>query len=318
MKENDRQSVTYHEIDLDNSGQRIDNWLKRELKGVPTSLIYRLLRKGEIRVNKKRIKPEYKLQPEDIIRIAPIRIETKAENDFTVGDRLKRLVEGAILYEDSHLIILNKPSGLAVHGGSGLNYGAIEAMRQIRPELKQLELVHRLDRDTSGCLIIAKKRSALRALHQQLRDKKVDKRYWALVSGAWPKALKVVEKPLYKNVLASGERVVKVDAKLGKPSETRFKILRSFLQSTLVEAFPVTGRTHQIRVHAAASGYPIALDDKYGEAEFDKKMKTMGINRLFLHAASISFKHPKDGTTLRIEAPLEDSLQKALEKLANE
>ncbi|EWH09702.1 23S rRNA pseudouridylate synthase C [Catenovulum agarivorans DS-2] len=315
MSSNDRGSVSYFDIDLDNSGQRIDNWLKRELKGVPTSLIYRILRKGEVRVNKKRVKPEYKLQAGDVLRLPPIRLDAKKTNDFTVGDKLKALVENAILFEDKHLIVLNKPSGLAVHGGSGLNYGAIEALRQIRPELKQLELVHRLDRDTSGCLVIAKKRSVLRALHEQLRNKQVDKRYWALVSGAWPARLKVVEKPLFKNVLASGERMVRVDAKQGKPSETRFKIIQKYQGATLVEAFPVTGRTHQIRVHAAASGFPIALDDKYGEAEFDKRMKPLGINRLFLHAASISFIHPKEQSTLRIEAPLDNNLLQALERL---
>ncbi|WP_440903995.1 23S rRNA pseudouridine(955/2504/2580) synthase RluC [Catenovulum sp. SX2] len=318
MSSNDRGSVSYFDIDTDNSGQRIDNWLKRELKGVPTSLIYRILRKGEVRVNKKRVKPEYKLQAGDVLRLPPIRVEEKKDNEVMVGDKLKNLVERSILFEDKYLIVLNKPSGLAVHGGSGLNYGAIEAMRQIRPELKQLELVHRLDRDTSGCLVFAKKRSVLRALHEQLRTKQVDKRYWALVSGAWPAKLRVVEKPLFKNTLASGERVVRVDAKQGKPSETRFRVLNKYKGATLVEAFPVTGRTHQIRVHAAASGYPIALDDKYGEAEFDKKMKAVGINRLFLHAASISFIHPKEQTTIRVEAPLEANLAQALERLPSE
>ncbi|WP_016956836.1 23S rRNA pseudouridine(955/2504/2580) synthase RluC [Catenovulum agarivorans] len=318
MSSNDRGSVSYFDIDTDNSGQRIDNWLKRELKGVPTSLIYRILRKGEVRVNKKRVKPEYKLQAGDVLRLPPIRVEEKKDNEVMVGDKLKNLVERSIIFEDKYLIVLNKPSGLAVHGGSGLNYGAIEAMRQIRPELKQLELVHRLDRDTSGCLVFAKKRSVLRALHEQLRTKQVDKRYWALVSGAWPAKLRVVEKPLFKNTLASGERVVRVDAKQGKPSETRFRVLNKYKGATLVEAFPVTGRTHQIRVHAAASGYPIALDDKYGEAEFDKKMKAVGINRLFLHAASISFIHPKEQTTIRVEAPLEANLAQALERLPSE
>mgnify|MGYP000194558487 CR=1 FL=1 len=318
MSSNDRGSVSYFDIDTDNSGQRIDNWLKRELKGVPTSLIYRILRKGEVRVNKKRVKPEYKLQAGDVLRLPPIRVEEKKDNEVMVGDKLKNLVERSILFEDKYLIVLNKPSGLAVHGGSGLNFGAIEAMRQIRPELKQLELVHRLDRDTSGCLVFAKKRSVLRALHEQLRTKQVDKRYWALVSGAWPAKLRVVEKPLFKNTLASGERVVRVDAKQGKPSETRFRVLNKYKGATLVEAFPVTGRTHQIRVHAAASGYPIALDDKYGAAEFDKKMKAVGINRLFLHAASISFIHPKEQTTIRVEAPLEANLAQALERLPSE
>ncbi|WP_017444722.1 23S rRNA pseudouridine(955/2504/2580) synthase RluC [Gayadomonas joobiniege] len=317
MNKDDLKSVSYFEVDQDNSGQRIDNWLKRELKGVPTTLIYRILRKGEVRVNKKRVKPVYKLQEGDVLRIPPIRLEAKPDQPIKISDNLVERIKSSILYEDSHLLVINKPSGLAVHGGSGLNFGAIEAIRQLYPHLKQLELVHRLDRDTSGCLVISKKRSALRALHQQLRDKQVDKRYWALVSGVWPDALKKVQKPLHKNTLSSGERVVRVDAELGKASETRFRVLNKFDRASLVEAFPVTGRTHQIRVHAAASGFPIALDDKYGEAEFDKRMKTYGIKRLFLHAASISFLHPKEKTTIRIEAPLEKSLQLALEQLQN-
>ncbi|KMT64764.1 23S rRNA pseudouridine(955/2504/2580) synthase RluC [Catenovulum maritimum] len=315
MNKNDLGSVSFFDIDEDNSGQRIDNWLKRELKQVPTSYIYRILRKGEVRVNKKRIKPEYKLQAGDVLRLPPIRIDEDKSKTFTVGDKIKKLVEESIIFEDKALIVLNKPSGLAVHGGSGLNFGAIEALRILRPELKQLELVHRLDRDTSGCLLIAKKRSVLRNLHEQLRTKKVDKRYWALVSGAWPSKLKVVEKPLYKNSLESGERVVRVDAKLGKPSETRFKILRKLKGATLVEAFPVTGRTHQIRVHAQASGYPIALDDKYGDADFDIKMKAVGVNRLFLHAASITFIHPQTEQKLRLEAPIAPHLKQAIEAL---
>lgn len=317
MNKDDLRSVSFFDIDEDNSGQRIDNWLKRELKQVPTSYIYRILRKGEVRVNKKRIKPEYKLQTGDLLRLPPIKLDAEKPQTFTVGDKIKNLVESSIIFEDKALIVLNKPSGLAVHGGSGLNFGVIEALRILRPELKQLELVHRLDRDTSGCLLIAKKRSVLRNLHEQLRNKTVDKRYWALVNGAWPSSLKVVQKPLYKNSLESGERVVRVDSKLGKASETRFKILRKLDRATLVEAFPVTGRTHQIRVHATASGYPIALDNKYGDDEFDLRMKKVGINRLFLHAAAISFTHPQTEERVRIEAPIDPKLKKAIEKLVN-
>ncbi|MCU4674786.1 23S rRNA pseudouridine(955/2504/2580) synthase RluC [Catenovulum sp. 2E275] len=318
MKENDHRSVSFLDIDEDNSGQRIDNWLKRELKGVPTSLIYRILRKGEVRVNKKRIKPEYKLQAGDVLRIPPIHLDQKKEAEFTVGDRLQKVIEESILFEDEVMLVINKPSGIAVHGGSGLQFGVIETLRQIRPNIKQLELVHRLDKETSGCLMIAKKRSALRNLHQQLREKVVDKRYWALVSGAWPSKLKRVELPLFKNENAANGRNVKVDQVNGKPSQTRFKVLRRFSEATLVEAFPVTGRTHQIRVHATESGHPIALDDRYGESEFDKKMKRMGVNRLFLHAATLTFIHPRSEEKVRIEAPLEQSLKDALDNLATE
>ncbi len=318
MNTNDHRSVSLLDIDEDNSGQRIDNWLKRELKGVPTSLIYRILRKGEVRVNKKRVKPEYKLKAGDLLRIPPIRVDKKKEAEFVVGDRLQKVIEDSILYEDEVMLVINKPSGIAVHGGSGLQFGVIETLRQIRPQIKQLELVHRLDKETSGCLMIAKKRSALRNLHQQLRDKIVDKRYWALVSGAWPSKLKRVELPLLKNEAAGNGRNVRVDEVNGKPSQTRFKVLRRFNEATLVEAFPVTGRTHQIRVHATQSGHPIAIDDRYGDSEFDKKMKKVGVNRLFLHAATLTFVHPRKEEKIKIEAPLEQNLQEALDKLANE
>lgn len=318
MKTNDHRSVSFLDIDEDNSGQRIDNWLKRELKGVPTSLIYRILRKGEVRVNKKRVKPEYKLQAGDLLRLPPIRVDEKKEANFVAGDRLQKVIEDSILFEDEVMIVINKPSGIAVHGGSGLNFGVIETLRKIRPNVHQLELVHRLDKDTSGCLMIAKKRSALRNLHEQLRTKVVDKRYWALVSGEWSAKLKRVELPLFKNETAANGRNVKVDQQRGKASQTRFKVLKRFNQATLVEAFPVTGRTHQIRVHATESGHPIALDDRYGDSEFDKKMKKAGVNRLFLHAASLTFVHPRREEKIKIEAPLESALQRSLEKLSSE
>ncbi|WP_111976442.1 23S rRNA pseudouridine(955/2504/2580) synthase RluC [Algibacillus agarilyticus] len=317
MNLNDLKSVSFVTLDEEICGQRIDNWLKRHLKGVPTSLIYRIVRKGEIRVNKKRVKPEYKLQPGDIVRLPPIKIDETADKPKQVGQRILDVVEKSILYEDEVLMVINKPSGLAVHGGSGLNFGLIEAVRKLRPVLKDLELVHRLDRDTSGCIIIAKKRSALKSLHEQLRKKTVDKRYWALVEGRWSDKLRVVEKPLYKNQLSSGERLVKVDAKLGKPSMTRFRVLQRFNNATLVEASPITGRTHQIRVHTLASGHPIACDDKYGSKDFDQSIKNTGIKRLFLHAASVSFIHPRTEEKFKIEAPLEAKLKTGLEKLKN-
>jgi 23S rRNA pseudouridine955/2504/2580 synthase len=302
------------EIEPDFIGQRIDNFLLARLKGVPKSVIYRVLRKGEVRVNKKRIKPEYKLQQDDVVRIPPITVATQAEPVSVKLSMVKNL-EQHILFEDNDLIVLNKPSGMAVHGGSGLQFGVIEALRALRPLAKHLELVHRLDRDTSGCLLIAKKRSVLTHLHEQLRNKTVEKKYWALVAGDWDNKVRKVTEPLKKNTLQSGERVVRVDEQDGKPSETRFRILQRYQQGTLVEAFPVTGRTHQIRVHTACKGHPIACDDKYGDNVFTAQMQQLGLNRLFLHAKTLSFMHPMTETTLRVEAPLDEALEQALSKL---
>ena len=213
------------------------------------------------------------------------------------------------------LLVINKPSGIAVHGGSGLNFGVIEALRALRPQARFLELVHRIDRDTSGILLVAKKRSALRHLHEQLREKIVQKDYLALVRGQWQSHVKAIKAPLLKNELASGERIVKV-SEAGKPSETRFQIEERYGQeATLVKASPVTGRTHQIRVHTQYAGHPIACDDKYGEAEFDAKMQTLGLSRLFLHAYSIRFTHPKTGEEMVITAPLDKTLKGVLAKL---
>ena len=302
------------EIEPDFIGQRIDNFLLARLKGVPKSVIYRVLRKGEVRVNKKRIKPEYKLQQDDVVRIPPLTVAAEGEAVSTKLSMVKGL-EQHILFEDNDLIVLNKPSGMAVHGGSGLQFGVIEALRALRPLAKHLELVHRLDRDTSGCLLIAKKRSVLTHLHEQLRNKTVEKKYWALVAGDWDNKVRKVTEPLKKNTLQSGERVVRVDEAEGKPSETRFRILQRYQQGTLVEAFPVTGRTHQIRVHTACKGHPIACDDKYGDNTFTAQMQQIGLHRLFLHAKTLSFIHPNTETTMRVEAPLDSALEQALNKL---
>lgn len=315
MTENQKPSVQFIEITDDHEGQRIDNFLKAQLKGVPKSAFYRVIRKGEVRVNKKRIKPEYKLQIGDLVRIPPIKVEAKKEQPVSTSLNQVSQLESAILFEDDAFILLNKPSGMAVHGGSGLNFGVIEALRALRPSARQLELVHRLDRDTSGCLLIAKKRSALRHFHEQLREKTMRKHYWALVKGNWDKEIRVVNKPLFKNVLASGERVVKVDHERGKPSETRFRLLGSFEFCSLVQASPITGRTHQIRVHTACNGHPIAADTKYGDVEFDKKMKENGLKRLFLHAYSLAFEHPITGKSMYFEAPLDSSLANTLQRL---
>jgi 23S rRNA pseudouridine955/2504/2580 synthase len=309
-----QQQVQLLTIEAEHEGQRIDNFLKTQLKGVPKSLIYRILRKGEVRVNKKRIKPEYKLICGDEVRVPPVRVAEKNELPSANLGSIQRL-ESQILFEDDAMIVLNKPSGMAVHGGSGLSFGVIEGLRALRPEARFLELVHRLDRDTSGVLLVAKKRSALRSLHEQLRVKTMRKQYLALVRGQWQPHVKVVNAPLRKNDLQSGERVVRVTAD-GKPSETRFRIARQFAEATLVECSPITGRTHQIRVHTQHAGHPIACDDKYGEAAFDEKMRSQGLKRLFLHAWKLTFTHPVDGREVLIEAPLAPELDSFLNKLA--
>ncbi len=296
------------------AGQRIDNFLRTQLKGVPKSMIYRILRKGEVRVNKKRIKPEYKLEEGDEIRIPPVRVAEREEQALSPALTKVAALENAILYEDEAILVLNKPSGMAVHGGSGLSFGVIEGLRALRSEARFLELVHRLDRDTSGVLLVAKKRSALRALHEQLRGKGMQKEYLALVRGSWPSSLKVVQVPLLKNTLQGGERMVRVSAE-GKPSETRFKPEARYAGATLVKASPVTGRTHQIRVHARHAGHPIAFDDRYGDRVFDKQLEGSGLSRLFLHAAALTFIHPVSGETLRVEAPMDAMLKACLSQL---
>ncbi|ARD38677.1 23S rRNA pseudouridine(955/2504/2580) synthase RluC [Edwardsiella ictaluri] len=307
-------SVKLVTIAADEAGQRIDNFLRNQLKGVPKSMIYRIVRKGEVRVNKKRIKPEYKLEAGDQVRIPPVRVAERDE--APVSARLDKVaaLNGCILYEDDYLLVLNKPSGTAVHGGSGLSFGVIEGLRALRPEARFLELVHRLDRETSGVLLVAKKRSALRSLHEQLREKGMQKDYLALVRGQWQSHCKVVQAPLLKNTLQSGERVVRVNAE-GKPSETRFKVEERFANATLVKASPVTGRTHQIRVHTLHAGHPIAFDDRYGDRDFDRELVDTGLNRLFLHAAALRFVHPHSGETLRVEAPLDAALRHCLNAL---
>ncbi|WP_085284683.1 23S rRNA pseudouridine(955/2504/2580) synthase RluC [Colwellia chukchiensis] len=314
MTDTEKPQVRFIKVDSEDAGQRIDNFLMKTLKGVPKSMLYRLLRKGEIRVNKKRTKPEYKLQNEDLIRVAPIRV---SENTNVVSTQLNVVanLEQQILFEDDRLIVINKPSGMAVHGGSGLSFGLIEALRALRPDARMLELVHRLDRDTSGCLVVAKKRSALRHLHEQLRNKTVQKYYHALVKGRWSSKLTRVTDALKKNDLKSGERVVVVDNINGKAAETRYKVIQHYKNASLVRAFPVTGRTHQIRVHCQTKGHAIACDAKYGHEDFDQEMKSLGLKRLFLHAASIEFTHPLSEQRIKVEAPLEPSLEKLLKKL---
>lgn len=308
----EKTKVQFIDISDDIAGQRIDNFLRNRLKNIPKSMIYRVLRKGEVRVNKKRIKPEYKLQEGDVIRLPPMQIPetTQVEAPNTKLDRVAEL-EKCVIYEDDHMLILNKPSGTAVHGGSGLHFGAIEAMRALRPDARFLELVHRIDRDTSGILLIAKKRSALRHLQAQFREKTVQKYYFALTMGNWKPSMKKVTAPLLKNEVNS---IVRVNPN-GKPSETRFKVLEQFEQATLVQASPITGRTHQIRVHAQYVGHPLAWDDRYGDPRFDAYTKKFGLNRLFLHAANIKFTHPGTEALMDISAPMDKQLERTLEGL---
>ncbi|WP_246128619.1 23S rRNA pseudouridine(955/2504/2580) synthase RluC [Pleionea sediminis] len=310
--------VQFVTIDADQAGQRIDNFLITFLKGVPKSRIYRILRKGEVRVNKKRVKPVYKIQAGDQVRVPPVEVSQSSEAPININlDKVQQL-ESQIIYESDHVIVINKPSGIAVHGGSGLSFGVIEALRQLRPEARYLELVHRLDRDTSGCLLIAKKRSALRYLHEQLRDKKLYKEYVALAVGRWPKSTQRVDAPLLKNTLKSGERIVKVD-EAGKPSITDFKIERKYDGFTLVQAVPVTGRTHQIRVHAQFAGCPLVGDPKYGNSDIDRELnESFGFNRLFLHARKLKFREQRDSKPLVVSAEFDEPIEQLMKSLNNE
>ena len=292
------------------AGQRIDNFLLTHLKGVPKSHVYRLLRKGEVRVNKGRIKPDYRLKAGDSVRIPPVRC-SEARSPLQAA-AAPQWLEDRVLFEDAALLVLDKPSGMAVHGGSGQSYGVIEALRALRPNAPFLELAHRLDRDTSGCLLIAKKSAMLRGLHELLRDGGVHKHYLALLQGRWKGGARRVDLPLEKNVLQSGERMVRVSAE-GKIALSMFRPRQALAGATLVEVVLDTGRTHQIRVHAAAIGHPIAGDDKYGSLEFNKAMRALGLRRLFLHAHQLSLSRPDSGELASFDAPLPEDLQRVLE-----
>ena len=310
-----RPSVQFVAIDEANLEQRVDNFLLARLKGVPKSAVYRIIRKGEVRVNKKRIKPEYKLQLGDLVRIPPVKTIDTGTGVF-VGDDLKNALEQAILYEDERLLVVNKPSGLAVHGGSGISLGVVEALRQMRPDNRFLELVHRLDRDTSGCLMLAKKRSELRRLHEALKAGQIEKTYHALVWGRWRGLSHQVEAPLAKFTLASGERIVRVSTD-GKPSLTKIRQLELYPQATLVEAQPVTGRTHQIRVHCQYAGHPIAGDQKYMPKPQLEVFAELGLQRLFLHAARLAIPMA-DGKNRVFDSPLPNDLSTLLTQLSQE
>jgi 23S rRNA pseudouridine955/2504/2580 synthase len=306
--------VQHVHVDAQHAGQRIDNFLITRLKGVPRSHIYRLLRRGEVRVNSARVKAAYRLQAGDQVRIAPVR---RSLHERAVCGTGLEWLEGRVVFEDATLLVLDKPAGMAVHGGSGQSYGIIEALRALRPNAPYLELVHRLDRETSGCLLIAKRRSMLRALHELLRQGAVEKRYVALIEGRWHGGPRSVETGLKKNVLRSGERMV-LPSPEGKAATSVFEPLRTFGMASLVAVTLVTGRTHQIRVHAADIGHPVAGDDKYGSASFNAALKTRGLGRLFLHAEMVGFRRPDDGQRVEFSAPLPPDLQRVLERLAGE
>jgi 23S rRNA pseudouridine955/2504/2580 synthase len=300
------------EVSREDAGQRIDNFLSRHLKGVPRSMIYRILRRGEVRVNSGRIQPRYKVKAGDRVRIPPVRVAAGRPAALP-GNRLPD-IESRIIFENARLLVIDKPAGMAVHGGSGISHGIIETLRARRPDAPYLELVHRLDRDTSGCLIIAKRRSALRSLHEQLRKGQMTKRYLALVRGRWTGGRRRVTAALEKNRLQGGERVVKVAAG-GKSAETVFRPVTVYDVASLLEVDLYTGRTHQIRVHAAHIDYPLAGDTRYGDSEFNRTMKTLGLRRLFLHAHLLEFTEPASDEVLTLSTPLGDELKQVLDNL---
>jgi 23S rRNA pseudouridine955/2504/2580 synthase len=302
-------NVSSVEVGEESDGQRVDNFLMRVCKGVPRSHIYRVLRTGEVRVNSRRVEATYRLRPGDRVRIPPLRTAARAGTQ-----RPPTLPLPPVVHEDDALLVVDKPSGLAVHGGSGISFGVIERFRAARPQLRFLELAHRLDRDTSGLLILAKKRSALTALHAALREGRMRKRYLALVVGAWPDEERRVELPLKKYVTRSGERRVSVHRE-GRESQTHFRKERSLGDFTLLSADLLTGRTHQIRVQLAHLGFPVAGDDKYGDFERNRELAKQGLGRLFLHAAELEFAHPASGEPVVLRSPLPEPLSRFLGSL---
>ena len=305
--------VRHLEISSEHAGQRLDNFLLSELKGAPRSLIYRILRTGEVRLNGGRVQPGRRLQAGDRLRIPPLRLAERDERPFRPPPGLAKRLWEAVLYEDRELLVLDKPAGLAVHKGSGLDYGVIEILRALRPEEPFLELAHRLDRETSGCLVLARTTTALRRIQEALRAGQVEKRYLALVRGYWNHGSREVSQPLRRNVLRGGERMVEV-VDDGKPARTRFRPISLFRMASLLEADIATGRTHQIRVHAAHVGHPLAGDDKYGDAAFNRTLAEQhGLHRLFLHAHSLIL--PLGGREIAVSAPLDTELKAVLDSL---
>jgi 23S rRNA pseudouridine955/2504/2580 synthase len=309
-------AVRYLEIDESRAGQRLDNFLIATLKGVPKSHIYRILRKGEVRINKGRARPDYRLEPGDVVRIPPLRLSPPKLDSTEAAEGFAWLLP-RILYEDDDLMVVNKPAGLAVHAGSGVAVGLIEALRGLRPEAPFLDLAHRLDRDTSGCLLLAKTRPALLALHRMLREGNMEKSYLALVAGAWRGGAREVRASLEKNRPRSGERMVEVSED-GREAASHFTPQQRFGSASLMEIRLLTGRTHQARVHAAHVGHPIAGDDKYGDREFNRRLQRLGLKRMFLHAHRLRFAHPVSGCKMDVEAPLPAELSSLIERLAHE
>ena len=305
MKELGKSAATWLEVGEESESQRIDNFLLRRLKGVPKSHVYRVLRSGEVRVNSGRVKPDYRLKVGDRVRVPPVRISQKKE-------LIIRPVELPIVFEDPSLLVIDKPSGMAVHGGSGVSFGVIESLRAARPQAKMLELAHRLDRDTSGLLIVAKKRSALVELHRMLRDGEVEKVYAAAVKGIPDRTEFEIRDSLHKHVNARGERRVSVKEG-GKAAVTRVKLVRKGREISIVELRLLTGRTHQIRVHLAHAGHPVLGDDKYGDFALNHSLARQGVKRLFLHARRLVFKHPAEKKQVRLDSPLPADMQAFVE-----
>ena len=302
-------AVKWLVVDEESSGQRLDNFLMRHLKGVPKTHVYRIIRSGEVRINKGRCSADSRVETGDEIRVPPVRISDKVAEK---AERPAPAREFPLLLEDEHLLAIDKPAGVAVHGGSGVSFGVIEQLRQARPQAKLLELVHRLDRETSGILLVAKKRSALKNLQDQFRERETGKTYLALVQGEWPAKLKVIDQPLHKYLLPDGERRVKVtkpEDPDGMRSITLVKVAQRLQGCTLLEVTIKTGRTHQIRVHLASNGHPIAGDDKYGDFEWNKVLQKQGLKRMFLHAWRLQFNHPASGERVALQAELPPELQ---------
>lgn len=308
MKDLSKDSVTWLEVGEEAEGQRLDNFLLKIAKGVPKSHIYRIVRSGEVRVNKGRVPAEYRLRVGDKVRVPPLRTAERPSQAAVP----KRSFE--IVWEDEALIVIDKPAGVAVHGGSGVSFGVIEQLRRARPLAKLLELAHRLDRETSGLLVVAKKRMALTRLHDQFRDGGIGKRYLALVKGRWRNELQHVRLPLLKYLTADGERRVSVNPE-GKPSHSIIRLLARWENFSLVEVELKTGRTHQIRVHLAHLGFPLAGDDKYGDFPFNKDLQKAGLRRMFLHAARLALPHPLSGAPLELESSLPAELRSFAETL---
>ena len=306
-------SIQYVHVSIEQAGQRIDNFLLSLIKGVPKSRIYRAIRTGEVRINKCRIRPTYKVQEHDVVRVPPLRTTKKTTVPF-VKNFIKQKLISNILLEDDDLLVLNKPNGLAVHAGSNVDQGIIETLRIIRSDLSYLELVHRLDRDTSGCLLLAKNRTALRSLQQQMIDNSIKKHYLVLLKSSWGKSEKLVDQPLLKKATTSNERAVHIHQD-GKRAKTTFIPIECFAKAQLTEVLLHTGRMHQIRAHAAYINHPVAGDDKYGQYSFNRSMKTFGLKRLFLHAWKLLIYHPNNKQRLTLCAPLPLALQQVIDNL---